>query len=190
VKLLAPFAVLGIFLGAVLASFGAHAVDQLAQLFLVYWVNPAGKETAIPLALSPASRSVSFPGLGTVQGMGLDPALTWVFLVTVDFATCLFFVWNYDHARKVPYLGRFLARAEDKGKKVAAKHAWIPHLAFGGLTIYAVLPLEGTGGIGGSVLGRAIGLAPLRTFLAVGLGSVVRTTLTMAIVLGAFAVLA
>lgn len=174
-KLVTPFAIAGAAAFFILEVYGQAVANKLAATFVLYWFNPLGKEVGIPFALD-----------GTVAPPAIDPALAWGFIVLIDVITCLFFVWNYDHILRTPYFGRFFAWVERKGNATVVKRPWIRRLAFFGLTLYATLPLEGTGAIGGSVVGRAIGLDPVRTFLAVGLGSVIRTSLTTLLVLGAF----
>lgn len=178
VKLLLPFAIAGGLAFFILEAYGQAVANKLAATFVLYWFNPLGKEVGIPFALD-----------GTVAPPAIDPALAWSFIVGIDVITCLFFVWNYDYILKLPYFGRFFAWVERKGNATVVKRPWIRRLAFGGLVLYATLPLEGTGAIGGSVVGRAIGLDPVRTFFAVGLGSVVRTSVTVLIVLGALSAL-
>lgn len=176
-KLLMPFAIGGALAFFILEVYGGDVTNKLAATFVLYWFNPLGKEVGIPFALSP------------IPAPAIDPALAWAFIVGIDLITALFFVWNYDHVLKMPYFGRFFAWVERKGNATVQKRPWIGRLAFFGLTLYATLPLEGTGAIGGSVVGRAIGLDALRTFLAVGLGSVIRTSATVLIVLGALGAL-
>lgn len=173
-KLLMPFAIAGGIAFVILEAYGQEVANKLAATFVLYWFNPLGKEVGIPFALSP------------VPAPAIDPALTWAFIVGIDLITALFFVWNYDHVLRMPYFGRFFAWVERKGNATVVKRPWIGRLAFFGLTLYATLPLEGTGAIGGSVVGRAIGLDAVRTFFAVGLGSVIRTSATTLVVLGAF----
>ncbi|MHC1573740.1 MAG: small multi-drug export protein [Candidatus Syntropharchaeales archaeon] len=50
-------------------------------------------------------------------------------------------------------------------------------------------PLQGTGAVAGSVIGRLMGMTPLRTWLAVTLGITFRTALTTLIVLGIISLL-
>lgn len=173
-KLFIPFALVGLFVLFILEGYGQEVANKLGATFVLYFFNPVGKEVGIPFALS-----------GAVEP-AIDPALTWGFIVFVDIVTALFLVWNFDHVLKVPYFGRFLAWVERRGNAAVVKYKWIGRLAFFGLVTYATLPLEGTGAIGGSVVGRAIGLTAFRTFLAVGVGSVIRTSATTLIVLGAF----
>lgn len=172
-KLTIPLALAGGVAFAILEVYGDAVANKLGFIFLAYFFNPLGKEVAIPLALA------------TVPAPALDPVLTWCFIVFIDTCTALFFVWNFDHVLHVPFIGRFFAWVEHRGNLAVVKYKWIGRLAFVGLMTYATLPLEGTGAIGGSVVGRAIGLDAARTFLAVVAGSIIRTSLTTLVVLGA-----
>jgi uncharacterized membrane protein len=172
-KLAIPFAIIGGYAFLILELYGEAVANKLGLIFVAYFFNPLGKEVGIPLALS------------STPPPALDPVLTWTFIVFIDLCTALFFVWNFDHALRIPYFGRLLAWVERRGKLAVVKYKWFGGLAFFGLVIYATLPLEGTGAIGGSVVGRVIGLSATRTFLAVGVGSMIRTSLTTLVVLGA-----
>jgi uncharacterized membrane protein len=177
-KLFLPFAFAGCFVFLILEVFGESVANKLAATFVLYFFNPVGKEVGIPFGLTEQRvDSQILPAL--------DPGLVWTFIVFIDICTALFFVWNYDHVLRVPFMGRFFAWVERRGNEVVAKRKWIARLAFFGLVLYATLPLEGTGAIGGSVVGRGIGLNATLTFLAVAVGSIVRTSLTMLVVLGA-----
>jgi uncharacterized membrane protein len=178
-KLAIPFALAGLVVLAILEFLGIGVATKLGAVFALYFFNPAGKEVAIPVAvLSPDRTPFGIPALG------LDPVLTWAFILFVDACTALFLVWNYDHVLRVPFVGRFFAWVERRGNAVVVRRKWIRRLAFFGLVLYATLPLEGTGAIGGSVVGRAIGLSPGGTFMAVVSGSVIRTTVTLLVVKG------
>ncbi|HEV8358958.1 MAG TPA: small multi-drug export protein, partial [Candidatus Thermoplasmatota archaeon] len=181
-KLMIPFALAGLFVFFILEVFGEAVANKLAAVFVLYFFNPVGKEVGIPFAIQDGPGPFFVPP-------AIDPALAWTFIVFIDVCTALFFVWNYDHVLRVPYIGRFLAWVERRGNAVVVKRKWIRRLAFFGLVIYATLPLEGTGAIGGSVVGRAIGLPAAKTFLAVATGSMVRTTITTLVVLGALSAL-
>ena len=49
----------------------------------------------------------------------------------VDFIVAWFLVWNYDLAKKIPIIGKFMSNIEEKGKNVEEKYKWIkPHMFF------------------------------------------------------------
>ncbi|WP_456487178.1 small multi-drug export protein [Candidatus Alkanophaga liquidiphilum] len=160
-KLVIPFLLAG---GAILVikSFFAPEIQaKYAAVFLIYFFNPLGMEIGIPAGLS----------------MGLHPASLFAFILFVDATTALFLVWNISYAEKVPGVGKLLRKTEERGKELMEKYAWIRRLGFVGLTLFIMIPLYGTGAITGSIAGRILGMSPLRVWLAVVIGSGLRSGL-------------
>lgn len=175
-KFLLPWALVGL-LVIVILDFGAVIAGKYAAIFVQYFFNPVGKEVAILCGIR------SCPPV--IPGPELHPLQVAPFLVFIDAVTALFLAWNYRYILRVPFLGHTLRWIEHHGAKTVAKRAWIRKLAFTGVMLYAAGPFEGTGAIGGTIVGRTIGLDAGRTWGAVVSGSVLRTTLiTLGIVAG------
>ncbi len=122
-----------------------------------YFFPPLGKESIIPLGV----------------GFGIPPLVMALSIAFVDIVVALFLVWNYDLAKKVPFVGKFIIKVEEKGKNVEQKYGWIKPLRFIGIVLFVMVPFQGSGGLVGSIVGRLIGMKPWNTFFAISLGAVI-----------------
>ena len=91
----------------------------------------------------------------------------------IDIVVALFLVWNYSLAKKIPFIGKFMIKVEEKGKNVEEKYGWIKPLRFIGIMLFVMIPFQGSGGLVGSIVGRLIGMKPCNTFLAISFGAVI-----------------
>ncbi len=159
-RLTIPFVLAG---GLVLMLFWLYddAALQLGGLLLLYFIPPAGKESIIPAGIA-----LGFP----FQVMCLS-------IVWVDVACCLFMIWNFELICNVPYLGTIIQYLIKKGEIYLAAHRWLERLYFIGLTFFVFFPLQGTGSVTGSIIGKMLGLKPIEIFGAVTIGSVLSSFL-------------
>jgi uncharacterized membrane protein len=95
----------------------------------------------------------------------------------VDIIIALFLLWNYDLAKKIPLIGKFMIKVENIGKSSSDKYSWIKPLRFIGIVLFVMVPFQGSGGLVGSILGRLIGMKPLNTFFAISIGAIVGCSL-------------
>ena len=122
-----------------------------------YFFPPLGKESIIPLGV----------------GFGIHPLVMALSIAFVDIVVALFLIWNYDLAKKIPLVGKFMIKIEEKGKNVEQKYGWIKPLRFIGIVLFVMIPFQGSGGLVGSIVGRLIGMKPWNTFLAISIGAVI-----------------
>ena len=122
-----------------------------------YFFPPLGKETIIPSGVL----------------VGIDPILMALSIAFVDIIVALFLIWNYNLAKKIPLIGKFMIRVEEKGKNVEEKYGWIKPLRFIGIMLFVMIPFQGSGGMVGSIVGRLVGMKPWNTFFAISLGAVI-----------------
>ena len=123
---------------------------------LAYFFPPLGKESVIPIAI----------------GTGLNPLLIALSIAFVDIFVALFLLWNYDLAKKIPIVGKFMEKVEDIGKSSSDKYGWIKPLRFIGIILFVIVPFQGSGGLVGSIVGRLIGMKPINTFYAITIGAI------------------
>jgi putative small multi-drug export protein len=95
-------------------------------------------------------------------------ALACFYAVTTSF----FWSYNLDLLERIPGLGPRLARIHDAAAATLHDHAWIRRWATLGVALFVVSPLPASGSIGGSVVGRLVGLSRFSCFLAVAGASV------------------
>jgi len=131
---------------------------KLWPLITGYFFPPLGKESIIPSG---------------VLVFGIDPMLMALSIAFVDIVVALFLVWNYDLAKKIPFVGKFIIKVEEKGKNVEEKYGWVKPLRFIGIVLFVMIPFQGSGGLVGSIVGRLIGMKPLNTFIAISIGAVI-----------------
>jgi uncharacterized membrane protein len=125
-------------------------------VMIMYVVPPAGKETIIPIG---------------ILGFNLNWLLVALVITFVDISTALFFVWNFDYAKKIPVLGPWITNFEKKNTHIMTEKKWLQGMTYIGLIFFVFVPLQGTEAVGGSVLGRILGLKPWTVFSAILFGS-------------------
>lgn len=167
-KLVIPFCIAG----AMVIFFwfaGPDIYTQYATVFSIYSFMPLGGA----VAAIPAGLALGIPPVGLIS-----------FIIFTDADLSLFLVWNFDHAKKIPGLGKLVERAEENGEKAIRKYKWAKRFGFIGLVVLVMFPLQWTGSAVGSMVGRLIGMTPLMTWLAVIVGTFIRSTLTTLISIG------
>lgn len=132
-----------------------------ASLTLIYFLPPLGKESVIPMGIA----------------AGLHPVIIAMACAMMDISWALFLLYNYDFAKLIPLLGRWMDIFEKKNRKIQKGHIWIEGFYFFGVALFVMFPLQGSGGIGGTIVGRLLGLNRYVVFVAITLGAVIGTLL-------------
>ncbi len=141
----------------------------LGGLMLAYVIPPAGKETVIPLGIA-----LGFPWWLIAFSIAL-----------LDIIAGLFMALNFSVALKIPLLGGWIKTFIANGEQFFRKRPWLEHYYFIGVVLFVMFPLQGSGGIGATLVGRMIGLSPGRVLLAISIGALTGCAL---IALGAEAI--
>ena len=142
---------------------GMKSMDQAREMIYVwvfYTIPPLGKETIIP----------------TVVAKGVPPFIAGISVALVDIIFSLFLIWNYDWVKKIPIYGKFIERTEEKGREKIRKHTWFQRLTFVGTSLFVLVPASGSGGFGGTIFGRIVGMKPYKVLLAVSIGATIGST--------------
>jgi len=126
-----------------------------------YFFPPLGKESIIPAGVA----------------LGIHPVVMALSIAFVDVVVALFLVWNYDLAKKIPIIGKFMIKVEEKGNTAEEKYGWIKPLRFIGIVLFVIVPFQGSGGLVGSIVGRLFGMKPWNTFFAICFGAIIGTLL-------------
>jgi uncharacterized membrane protein len=168
VKFLIPFCLAGF--AVLFFSFTERDIyTKYAMIFSIYNFMPLfGTETAIATGLT----------------LGIPPVGLICFILFMDAVISLFLVWNFDYAKKIPGIGKLIERAEEGGKRAIRKYKWAKRFDFLGLVFFITIPLQYTGGAVGSIVGRLIGMTPWLTWLAVVIGSSLRSTFITLVSIG------
>jgi len=126
------------------------------SLISAYFFPPLGKESVIPTGIA----------------FGIHPFFLALSIAFVDIIVALFLVWNYELAKKIPLIGRFMEKVEQIGRASSGKYNWIKPLRFIGIILFVMVPFQGSGGLVGTILGRLIGMKPWNTFLGISIGAI------------------
>jgi len=147
-----------------------ESATKLLILMAIYFVPPLGKESIIPIGV--AGGEITIPFYNTTMSVpAIDPLVMALSIAFVDIMVALFLLWNYDLAKKIPLIGRFMIKVEAIGKTSSAKYNWIKPLRFIGVVLFVMVPFQGSGGLVGSIIGRLIGMKPRNTFFAITIGA-------------------
>ncbi len=136
----------------------------LFGLLGAYLVPPFGKETIVPLAI----------------GLGYPIWVIFLGVVGMDIVTATFISFNFDLLLKVPLVGRWIRWIMRTADKLRKTKPWIEQLSSAGLLLFMYIPLQGSGSMTCSVLGRLLGYKPAVSLGLVVIGSVL-STLTVAL---------
>ena len=129
----------------------------LLGMMVAYVVPPAGRETVIPLSIL----------------IGIPWWLIASTLALLDFAGALFMAWNFPLVLRIPIAGPWIARFMTGGKHYLNQHPWLEKLYFIGLVLFVCLPIEGSGSIVGTIIGRMLGMTKMQVLTCITLGGVI-----------------
>jgi len=163
-----PLVAAAAYIGAVWGLFIGAIATIILGAMLAYLVSPAGTEIVVPISVL-YIRTV-FSGLGSPD-WGPAVAVAVASVILVDVFIALFLLWNFDLAERTPILGGFIRKAEERCRKMIERKKWGEGATLAALTAYVALPVQMSGGLVGSVLGRLLGISPRRVFAAVSIGS-------------------
>jgi uncharacterized membrane protein len=170
------------FFTPIVLGFGVYSIwgllsDELGKiwpLLIAYFFPPFGKETVIPIGVGVLNKGLTVPLLNIkVDPVSINPISMALAVAFIDIIVALFLVWNYDLAKKIPLVGNFIIKVEEKGKNFEEKYAWVKPLRFFGIVLFVMVPFQGSGGLVGSIVGRLIGMKPWNTFFAISIGAVI-----------------
>lgn len=162
-KLGGPFLAFFIGVGILALVYPWYEFLAILALMIAYMVPPAGKETMIPFG---------------IFVWDINWVVVSVVISFMDILTGLFFVWNFDYAKRIPVLGKWIKNFERENANIMTEKKWLQGMAYIGLVFFVFVPLQGTEGCGGSILGRILGLKPWTVFSAIVLGSLLGSLAT------------
>ncbi|MEE9236220.1 MAG: small multi-drug export protein [Thermoplasmata archaeon] len=131
----------------------------LLPLLAAYFFPPFGKESVIPLGVT----------------LGIHPALMAISIALVDIIVGLFLLWNYRILYYVPLLGKWARKTELKAKKMIEEGKGFSKLAFLGLILFVIVPFQGSGAIGATIIGKMSGVDAKKVLMAIVIGALAGT---------------
>jgi uncharacterized membrane protein len=156
----------------------SEEISRIWPLLVAYFFPPFGKETIIPLAIGFFDEGVTVPLLNiSIEPMSINPLTIALAVAFIDIVVAWFLVWNYDLAKKIPFVGKFMQKVEDIGRSSSDKYGWFKTLRFFGIVLFVMVPFQGSGGLVGSIVGRLFGMKPWNTFFAISIGAIIGCTL-------------
>jgi hypothetical protein len=156
-KLTLPFVILAIHLVLLFFFLDHPAFLLTVGLMVAYVLPPAGKETVIPAGIA----------------LGIPWWLIAISIMMIDIETALFMGWNFDLLLKIPRVGKTLASFIRKTSDYIREQPWLKKIYFAGIVILVMVPVLGSGGIRGSIIGQLIGMQKTTVFLAIVTGAFV-----------------
>jgi hypothetical protein len=124
-------------------------------LMVAYILPPAGKETVIPAGIF----------------LGIPWWLMALSIMMIDIETALFMGWNFDLALKIPVIGGIMESFIKKAGEFIKEQPWLKKLYFTGIVLLVMVPVTGSGGIRGTIIGNLLGMEKIPLFLAIVTGS-------------------
>jgi uncharacterized membrane protein len=170
-KFFLPFGIAGLIILTLYLLIESGSSGKLFFLMFAYFFPPLGKESVIPIGVSGGELNIPIINQYVVVP-AISPLVMALTIAFVDIIVALFLLWNYDLAKKIPLVGRFIIKVENIGKSSSEKYGWIKPLRFIGIVLFVMVPFQGSGGLVGSIVGRLIGMKPLNTFFAISIGAI------------------
>lgn len=159
IRLLVPPLLAVIFFILCFLILSKNKILILGGLMVAYFIPPSGKESIIPIGI----------------GLGIPWWLMALTLTLLDVITALFMIMNFALMLRVPRLGPWIEKTTATSREFMAERPWMNRWRIPGLAFFVMLPLQGTGGVGATVVGLMIGLTPMEILLAVGIGAAVES---------------
>ncbi len=119
--------------------------------------SPAGDKTVLISTAPDALKGSRY--LMAVEIAVLDTLLAW------------FLCYNLDLIRDWKTADRFISFVEKKSLLAFKRRPWIRKVAIGFLALFVIIPMQGSGGLTASAIGKFMGLKPWKVILSIGLGS-------------------
>jgi uncharacterized membrane protein len=131
----------------------------LGGLMIAYFIPPSGKESLIPIGI----------------GLGIPWWLMALTLTLLDVITSLFMIMNFALMIRVPRLGPWIDKTTAIGREFMEERPWMARWRIPGVAFFVMLPLQGTGGVGATVVGLMAGLTPGEILIAVAIGAAIES---------------
>jgi uncharacterized membrane protein len=89
----------------------------------------------------------------------------------IDIETALFMGWNFELGLKLPWLGSIMESFIKKTGEYIKEQPGLKKLYFTGIVVIVMVPVMGSGGIRGSIIGNLLGMQKIPLFLAIVTGA-------------------
>ncbi len=110
--------------------------------------------------------------LGGSDAHGLTPEVLAGMVFYLDVMTAIIISCHAGSLFRLPWLGERLRILMSEGRQMLSANRWIRRATFLGVVGFVMVPLASSGSVGGSFMGRLLGLSRKGTLFGVVLGSV------------------
>ncbi len=152
-----PLAICGIYLLLLSLVLPLPEFLLIFGMMVAYVVPPAGRETVIPVSIL----------------LGIPWWLIASTLAFLDFAGGLFMAWNFSLVQKIPFVGEWITRFMTAGRVYLDRRPWLERFYLLGLILFVSMPLEGSGSIVGSIIGRMLGMGRTEVLACITIGGII-----------------
>lgn len=154
-RFILPFFLGGLYITLIFLSLPVERALLLSGIMGAYIIPPAGKETIIPLGVA----------------LGFPWWLIGTSIALLDVLAGLFMALNFELAFTIPLLGTWITRFMNHGHAFLSCRPWLKKFYFTGIVFFVMFPLQGSGGIGASLVGRLLGMSGRNVLIAITIGA-------------------
>jgi uncharacterized membrane protein len=101
----------------------------------------------------------------------LSPGQLALMVIYMDMVIATLLVCHSGFLFKLPWLGRKLLALVEDGQFILRSNPWMKRVTFIGLVAFVAFPLAATGSVGGSILGRLLGMSRTAALTGIAAGS-------------------
>lgn len=105
----------------------------------------------------------------------LSTAELFVLIVWMDTLFAFLMVFHASYLYRIPRIGPAMLALQEDGRFILSRHPWFRRFAWLGLVAFVTFPFAATGSVGGSIVGRLLGLSRVATLSGVVAGSLIST---------------
>lgn len=156
------------------------AMFALAGAFVWGGLSLARKLVVAAIASAVAGRFIIWAGDGVDESISFSPMQLALLVLSLDTVWAIVLTWHAGLLFHVPWLGPRLKAAVQEGGLLLKSNRWMRRLTVGAVLAFVMLPISSTGSIGGSLLGRLLGLSRAATLSTVLIGSILGCTVMLA----------
>lgn len=163
-----------------------HRIAAIATLALPVWASVAALVVAVfwgglslarqlivaTMASAAAGRFIIWIGSDTNQALGLSAIQLALLVLCLDTIWAIVLTWHAGMLFHVPWLGPRLQAAVREGSLLLKTNRWMRRMTVVAVLTFVMMPISSTGSIGGSLLGRLLGLSRRATLATVLAGSI------------------
>jgi uncharacterized membrane protein len=145
-----------------------------------FMVNLFAAAGAIFFGLGRAVLLMGNEGGATASGwqkllLSLSTAELFVLIVWMDVLFAFLMVFHASYLYRIPKVGPAMLALQEDGRFILSSHPWFRRFAWLGLVAFVTFPFAATGSVGGSIVGRLLGLSRFATISGVVAGSLIST---------------